>query len=173
MIEAWAEKLAISIKNANTRETSSIAVMTYALIIVINFLIPYTSAAIIGLLTGTLLETGFSIMMLVLVRAVSGGYHFQSSALCTLVTLSVAAGAPHLPFPEDWILLATGLCFILFAIFAPANIKGYARMPEKYFPVMKILSLFIVGSNFFIQSPTLTIILLLQALSLVIPNKRR
>ncbi|WP_051235915.1 accessory gene regulator ArgB-like protein [Paenibacillus pinihumi] len=172
MIESLAEKLAVKIKKTNEQDTVSIAVMKYALIIVINFLIPYTSALIIGIISGKFSETALSVLALILVRAVSGGYHFQSSTVCSIVTMLVAAAPPHIPFPEGWNLYITAISFVIFAIFAPANIKGYARMPEKYFPLMKVISLFIVGSNFIFQVPVFTMIFIVQALSLLFPNKR-
>jgi len=171
MIEAWAEKLAAAIKNQNERETASVNVMKYALIIVINFLIPYTSALLIGLLTGKPAETALSVAALIAVRACSGGYHFRSSTACTVVTTIAAAVPPHLPLPDAWTAPATAIGFLLFALFAPANIKGYARMPEKYFPLMKLASLIIAGANFLLQSPTVAVILLLQGVTLLIPNK--
>ena len=173
MIEAWAEKLAVSIKNSNEKQTGSVAVMQYALIIVINFLIPYSAAALVGLLTGQFTETLLAIAAFVLIRSVSGGYHLQSSTWCMVATLLVVALPPHLPFPQDGILYTSLFSLLLFAIFAPANIRGYARMPEKYFPLMKLVSLVLVGSNLILQSPTLAIIFLLQGISLCFPNKRR
>ncbi|MBJ6361610.1 accessory gene regulator ArgB-like protein [Paenibacillus sp. GCM10012307] len=172
MIDSLAEKLAIAIKKTNEKDTVSVGVMKYALIIVINFLIPYTSALMIGLISGKFAETALSVLALILVRAVSGGYHFQSSTVCSIVTMLVAAAPPHIPLPEGWNVFITAVSFILFAIFAPANIKGYARMPEKYFPLMKVISLFIVGSNFFFQLPVFTMIFIIQALSLLFTNKK-
>ncbi|XEC93907.1 accessory gene regulator ArgB-like protein [Paenibacillus tarimensis] len=171
MIEAWAEKLAISIKGANEKETASINVMKFALIIIINFLIPCMCALMVGLMTGKSVETAVSVLTFVLVRASSGGYHFQTSTVCTVVSTIVMAVPPHISFPDQWNIYVTGFAFILFLIFAPANIKGYARMPERYFLLMKIISLIIVGSNFILLSPLLTTVFLLQGISLLVPSK--
>lgn len=172
MIEAWAERMAISIKNTNEKGTVSIEVMKYALTIVINFMIPYSAAAVFGLLTGKFADTVLAIVAFILIRSASGGYHLQSSTGCMVLTFILSAAPPHLPFPSEWMVYATALSLLLAAILAPANIKGYARMPEKYFPLMKIVSLLIIGSNFIVHSPVLTIVFLLQAISLCIPNER-
>ncbi len=169
MIEVWAEKLAVLIKKSNEKETASVAVMKYALIIVINFLIPYTSALIFGWITGKFVETLICVFAIVLVRAVSGGYHFQSVTVCSIVTFLAASLPPHLSFPQEAVIYVNGISFILFALLAPANIKGYARMPEKFFLIMKGISLVIVGGNLILQLPLLTMVFALQALSLLFP----
>jgi len=171
MIETWAERLAISIKNANEKDTVSVQVMKYALTIVINFLIPYSMALVIGWLTNMFLETLVAVATLIAVRASSGGYHFRSTTACTIATAMVSVIPPHIYLSYEWTIYLTAIGFVLFALYAPANIKGYARMPEKYFPVMKWVSVIIAGSNFFIESPIIAIILLLQGVSLLFPNK--
>lgn len=166
MIEAWAEKIALSIKEANKEETTSVAVMKYALIIVINFLIPYTTALLVGLLTHRFAETLLAVVVFIFIRAFSGGYHFKSAIACVVVSACVTTIPPHLHLSDKWIVVFTAISFIAAAILAPAHIKGYARMPEKYFPLMKVISLFVIGSNFIIHSSTMAIIFLLQAISL-------
>lgn len=173
MIESWAEKLAVTIKGANESETSSIAVMKYALTIVINFLIPYTAALLIGFITGKPLETAISVLAIILVRASSGGYHFDSSSICIIVTAAAAAIPPHITLATSWSLILTAVSLLLFLIFAPANIKGYAQMPEKYFPAMKLAASAVVASNFLLQYPFLSIIYFLQGISLLFTNNRR
>lgn len=172
MIETMAERLAVWIKNANEKDTASVEVLKFALIIVINFLIPCTSALVIGAILGKPAETALAILAVVLIRAISGGYHFRSSAVCSIVTAIVMIVPPHIPLPDEWNLYITLFCLVLFAIFAPANMKGYARMPEKYFPLLKIASLLVVGSNLIWQSPILSIIFFIQAISLLVPNKK-
>lgn len=172
MIESMAEKLAVWIKSADEKDTASIEVLKFALIIVINFLIPCILSVIIGIITGKPVETTLAVLTIVIIRAISGGYHFRSSTTCTIVTTLAMSIPPHIPFPSEWSMHATLFCIILFAIFAPSHMKGYARMPEKYFPILKVASLIIVGSNLIWQSPLLSIIFLLQALSLLVPDKK-
>jgi accessory gene regulator B len=56
-------------------------------------------------------------------------------------------------------------------LLAPANIRGYARMPEKYFPIMKVLSLLIIGSNYIWSSSLLAVVFFIQGI-LLLPLRR-
>lgn len=171
MIEAWAEKIALRIKKANQQDTVSVGIMKYALIIVINFAIPFVTAIAIGVATGKAADTLLCFLALVLLRTVSGGYHFESAALCMVITTAMVAAPPHLAVPEPWLPYITGGSFILYGLLAPANIKGHTRISERYFPLMKLASLLLVSGNFILLSPTLTILIAVQALTLLIPNK--
>lgn len=172
MIEAWAERMAVSIKRSNEQETISVAVMKYALTIVINFLIPCVLVMLVGVISGRFSETLLSLCALVAMRAVSGGYHFNSMVACIGATIVVAAAPPHIPFPQEWIVYGNVVSLAVMAVLAPANIKGYARMPEKYFPLMRGVAVALVGCNFIIQSPTLVMIFLIQSFSLFFTNKK-
>ncbi|MEF3304061.1 accessory gene regulator ArgB-like protein [Paenibacillus sp. GYB003] len=166
MIEAWAEKMAVAIKRTNADETVSVPVMKYALIIVINYFIPVIASLTIGLITGKVGATACSILAFSLIRAFSGGYHFKSAVVCMAVTTAITAIPPHIALPAKWIVVLTAISFLLVAWLAPAGIRGYARMPEKYFPIMKAISLLIVGSNFMINSGLLAILFIIQGVSL-------
>src|SRR5262245_46009657 len=130
MIELMAEKIAITIKQANKEETASIAVMKFALIIVINFLIPVILALSAGIITGAWAETWLTIAAFVTLRMMSGGYHFDSPVPCMLVTTAVMAIPPHVMIPDNWCILFTSFSLVLFLFLAPANLKGYNTMPE-------------------------------------------
>ncbi|WP_158289288.1 accessory gene regulator B family protein [Paenibacillus flagellatus] len=172
MIEALAEKVAVSIKKADSRGTVSVAVMKYALIIVINFTIPVAASLAIGLVTDAFYWTSLTICAFTLLRAFSGGFHFRSPVLCMIATTVITATPAHFVLSKNLIILLTIIGLFLIAILAPANIKGYARMPEKFFPLMKMASIVIVGSNFFIQSSAFAILFFAQGLLLIFPFKK-
>lgn len=167
MIEVWAERIAYSIKRADKKGTASVAVLKYALTIVINYLIPVLLALCFGLLTNRLPETALSVFTFSLIRAASGGFHFKSSTTCMIVTTLICTIPPHIPITDMWSVIFTSISFIFVLIFAPANIKGYARMPERFFPIMKVISLILVGFNFVLNSHTFSIILIVQAILLL------
>lgn len=166
MIEAWAEKMAVAIKRVNNDETASVPVMKFALIIVINYIVPVIASLTIGWMTGKAGETALTILAFTLIRAVSGGYHFNSAVVCMAVTTAATAIPPHVPLPGGWALVLTSISFVLTAWMAPANIRGYARMPEKFFPLMKVASLLVVGSNFLFDSAFLAVLFTFQGVSL-------
>ncbi|MGG1313659.1 accessory gene regulator ArgB-like protein [Cohnella laeviribosi] len=171
MIETLAENLAIRIKRANREQTASVAVMKFALIIIINFCIPISASLLIGAVTGKVAETAIGIGFFILLRMISGGYHFASPIPCMLSTAAVTAIPPHLTFSELWTPVLTAGAFILVALLAPANMKGYNTMPEKYYPLLKFISMLIVASNFLLQSQTVAIVLAIQGLTLLFHNK--
>jgi Membrane protein putatively involved in post-translational modification of the autoinducing quorum-sensing peptide len=171
MVEALAERLAGKIKRANPDQTVSVPVMKFALIIVINFTIPIAASLAFGALTGKWLETLTAMIVFVALRMISGGYHFESPIPCMLVTFTIIAVPPHISLPEPWIYLLTAAALVLFTWLAPANMKGYNTMPEKYYPLLKIGSVLIVSCNFLFLSGTAAIVLAVQGISLLFRNK--
>lgn len=171
MIESVAERLAIKIKNANHAETTSVPVMKFALIIVINFVIPVLIAGLIGVFTGKLSETLLNIIVFVAIRMLSGGYHFEKPIPCILATTCIMSLPPHIDIAENAIWIINAASLLVFILLAPANMKGYNTMPEKYYPVLKAISTVIVASNFITLSPSLTLVIAVQAVSLLFQNK--
>ncbi|MFC3767691.1 accessory gene regulator ArgB-like protein [Paenibacillus sp. GCM10012303] len=171
MIEVWAGKLARTIKSANEQQTAHEAVLKYALTIVINFVIPVCASLLIGWITGQFLGTLLSLTAFTLLRAVSGGFHFKSANVCMIVTTCIISIPPHITIPGLWVPVFTSISFILAVLLAPANIRGYARMPEKYFPIMKVLSLLIIGSNYIWSSSLLAVVFFIQGI-LLLPLRR-
>lgn len=171
MIDAWAEKLAFTFKNINPEETASVPVMKFALTILLNYSISTFVSLTIGLLSGQFLNTVIAAASFMLIRIISGGFHFRSAELCLLTTISVISISPHIHHTENSMIALNMICFLIFSLFSPSNIKGYTRIPEKYFPALKILSLLMIGVNFMFFSPTVTTILTIQAILLLIPMK--
>jgi Membrane protein putatively involved in post-translational modification of the autoinducing quorum-sensing peptide len=171
MVEALAESLAIKIKQANPNQTVSVPVMKFALIIVINFTIPVFASLAFGALTGKWLETLTAMVFFIPLRMISGGYHFESPIPCMLVTFTIIAVPPHISLPDSWIYILTAAALILIAWLAPANMKGYNTIPEKYYPLLKISSVVIVSGNFLFLSGTAAIVLAVQGISLLFRNK--
>jgi accessory gene regulator B len=167
MIEALSEKIAISIKKSNEAETVSVAVMKFALIILFNFFIPVLLSLLIGLLTDRFGETLLSLTAFVLLRMSSGGYHFKSPIACMLSTLFVATVPPLIDLSREWSMLVTGVSLLLFLLLAPSNMRGYHTLPEKYYPVLKLLCVSMVAANFPINSDTVALVSLLQGISLL------
>lgn len=167
MIEALAGKIASKIKLANEQQTAHKDVLKFGLIIVINFTIPVGISMLVGWITGQFVGTLLSILAFTLLRISSGGFHFKSANVCSIVSILVITIPPHITLSDHWITICTAVSLLLIIIFAPANIRGYARMSEKYFPVMKFISALVVGSNFFLHSSTFAVVFLVQGLLLL------
>ncbi|TMV49479.1 post-translational modification of quorum-sensing peptide protein [Paenibacillus mesophilus] len=166
IIEAWSEKIAVSIKKVNENETVSVGVMKFALIIVFNFTIPFLISLCIGAIGGKFSDTLLAIAAFVMLRMLSGGYHFKSSTVCMLSMIVVAVIPPYIHFSELWTLIFTITSMVLVALLAPSNMRGYHRMPEKYYPLMRIASVLLVASNLVVASEIMALVYLLQAVSL-------
>ncbi|WP_372663457.1 accessory gene regulator ArgB-like protein [Cohnella sp.] len=171
MIESVAEKLAVRIKQANEEETASVAVMKFALIYVINFVIPLFIACMIGLATESWAETVFSICVYIPLRMMSGGYHLTAPVPCMLLTTAVMSVPPHIALSNNWTLILTVISLVIFALLAPVNMRGYNTMPEKYYPLLKAVAVLIIASNFLILSPTASLVFAIQGSSLFFRNK--
>jgi accessory gene regulator B len=171
MIEALSERLATKIKQANPEQTASIPVMKFGLTIIFNFLIPIVISLILGAIFGKLLETAFAAFLFSTLRMLSGGYHFTSPIPCMIAMIAIATIPPYLTLTPFWISAFTVCSLALVARLAPSNMRGYYKMPEKYYPLLKILSILLVGSNFFFASSVGALVFLLQAVSLLFQNK--
>lgn len=166
MIEAWSEKIAISIKNANEEQTVSVPLMKFALIILFNFFIPIIISILIGSIMGKITETLISICSFVILRMASGGYHFKSSLVCMLTMIVIALVPPHIPISENWAIILTIVSLVLVTLLAPSNMRGYNRMPEKYYPLLKTASVIIVASNLYVGSGVMALVFMIQGVSL-------
>ncbi|MGG0754121.1 accessory gene regulator ArgB-like protein [Brevibacillus laterosporus] len=167
MIEKTAEKIAISIKSAGGEETASIDVLRYALIIVLNGLFVIMVSLTCGWLTDKFIETLLMLLGFVTLRLVSGGIHLHSSALCTFVSILIFVTLPHVAINEQTSIYLLGISIILALLFAPSRIEGHSRIDKKYYPVLKLISIIIIGFDFFILSPALAKAFFIQSLSLI------
>jgi accessory gene regulator B len=167
MIESYAEKAAMSLKEINPEKTASVEVMKYGIIMAFNGLSVAFLALLGGWIGGHFEETLLTLAAFGLLRFASGGFHFESAGLCIVFSTLLMISIPYIPVKENWILILTAVSFILTAIFAPSGIEGQTRIDEKYFPLLKVLSILIVGSNFFLLSTTLSKIFFIQSLLLV------
>jgi accessory gene regulator B len=167
MLDSLANRIAISIKNANPEKTNSVEVLTFALILLINGLTSFAIALFIGALTGKFLLTALAIVSFVLLRFCSGGFHFQSSVTCTWVSSALFIIIPHIPINHTWVQILTVLSLLLILVYAPARIEQHSNIPRKYYPLLKCIALVLVGMNVIIQSPILTLAFFGQAVLLI------
>lgn len=171
MIESIAGKMAFSIKQANPDKTSSVEVMKFSLMIILNTVAIVVFSLIIGGITGRLWATAVTLFSFALLKQASGGRHLKSSEYCVLWSTVAMSLLPHIPIYESWVIWMTATSCILVLLFAPANMNKQARITEKFYPLLKMISLLIVASNFIFDSDTLAKVFILQA-TMLIPFKR-
>ncbi|MEJ8548131.1 accessory gene regulator ArgB-like protein [Brevibacillus borstelensis] len=167
MIESMAEQIAVSIKRANEKGTVSVEVMKFSLTIILNTAIILVLITIGGTLTGKLPETLCAFLAFAGLRIVSGGFHFNTALLCTLASTLLLVVIPHVPITKYWDILLLFLSLLLVGIYAPSNLEGHSRIGRERYPLLKGLSLVIVGMNFIWLNPILTKAFLAQSLLLI------
>jgi accessory gene regulator B len=166
MIDTLAERIAIHVNERNNNVVS-IAVMKFALIIIINILTIITTVLLLGLLTDKFKESALALMGFAMLRFFSGGLHVKSAAYCVLVSAILVSIIIYIPIPKEYELGIQIISSLLVLIFAPAHIENHIRIKKKYVPFLKIMSLCIVGSNFYWNSSILIKCFLLQSISLI------
>jgi accessory gene regulator B len=173
LIEGLAARLANTIKSANPENTASFAVLRYGIIILFNFLTTVFLSLAVGILLGKVEEFLLGLLVFMALRAVSGGYHFKSSMMCTLATTATVVIAAYISLPETVSIVVNALSCVLVLLFAPSRIERQSNIPTKFYPYLKMLSLLMVAANFAIQSDLLTVIFCLQCISLIHFTKER
>lgn len=166
IIEGWSEKIAISIKNMDRNGTASVPVMKFALIILFNYSIPVVISLVIGAFCGTFGSTLLSLLTFTVIRMLSGGYHFKSSTICMTAMIIVGVIPPFISISGEWVFILNFMSIILVLWLAPSKMRGYHRMPEKYYPLMKVASALLISTNFAIASEIMALVFAVQALSL-------
>lgn len=146
-------------------EGSSREVLKYGLIVMLNQCIVVSSVLLVGLMTERFLISLVIVSIFSLLRYVSGGLHFQSPMVCIVFSTFFLLASIYIPV-EYWY---NGLAFnlvalIILSITAPSGIKR-SRIDKKYYPVLKLISICIVASNFLIQSPEIATAFFLQSLT--------
>ncbi|MCR8981597.1 accessory gene regulator ArgB-like protein [Brevibacillus laterosporus] len=171
MIDIIAKKIAIAIKRANPNETASIEVLQYALVILIGSFVTIFISLSIGVATDKFKETALVLFSFALLRFFSGGYHFSTSMQCSMTTIIFSILLPHIPISNTVSMILLYVSIIVTAVYAPSGIERQSRIPKKYYPALKIISILIVSSNLIIGSPLITKAFFLQALTLILGRR--
>jgi len=167
LIDALAGKIAVKLKEANPEETASVEVMKFALFGIIHNTLTFATALIVGLCLGQLLETLIAAISFMILRFVSGGYHFKTPLSCLLFSSFVFVTIPFISINELWYWVINSITLLLVLIFAPSNIREHIRVSEKFFPLFKIISVIIVGVSLLLHNPIVTLAFFIQAITLI------
>lgn len=167
-----AYKVAIRIKRANPEGTSSVEIMQYSLGIILNTLFILLATAFIGIITGHLSEFMTFLFSFSLLRLSSGGFHLKTAYACNIVSVLLSTLIPFFfNFSGQPLLIINCISLIIMVMFAPNPDKN-AQLPRKLYPALKLTSIILVVSNFFILSSVIGLAFLVQSLT-VIPWERR
>jgi accessory gene regulator B len=172
MVEALASRIAMKLKEIEPEKTQSVAVMKFALEAIINTAITISFITVIALVTNSVSETFIALGAYGVLRFFSGGLHLRSSLNCSLVSTMLISASPHIYINQQWTIIASIVALILILIYAPANMEGHARIPTKYFPALKWISIAIICTNFIWFSSTIAIVFLIQAVTTISIRRR-
>lgn len=167
MIEAIALRWAQWMKDTVPEHPTSIAVIKFALQLLIGAALTLAFAIILSLFTGKTAETLLVLLSFGMLRAVSGGFHFKSALACVITTVLASNILAYSTFEYTTILILNGTSVLLALLFAPSRIERQTRIPKKYYPMLKVISLLIISTNFIIMSPILASTFSLQAITLL------
>ncbi|QHW35754.1 hypothetical protein GZH47_33210 (plasmid) [Paenibacillus rhizovicinus] len=174
MIEKWSEKSAIAIKRMNPEQTHSIAVLTYGFTVLLNGFLTLFACIIFGAITGHFTETLISLLTFIMLRQISGGYHLRSALSCCLFSVTIFLLIPWIHVANENILYAMDICsLVLAAVYAPSNIRNQSNIPERFYPLLKYLSVLLIAIGSLLRSEVVSITILVQCLLLIRKPERR
>ncbi|MBY3623764.1 accessory regulator AgrB [Acinetobacter sp. CUI P1] len=167
MIEFVAGRMAEGIKHRAPDHPASLAVLKHALAVLINTVSIITFSLVAATVTGHLKETVTILISFAMLRMVSGGLHLKTGSMCVLVTTSLFFAISYVDFNARGILVLNIASVILALLFAPSGIEKQSRIPPKYYPLLKVVSVLMISSNFLIGSSTIAACFFVQALTLI------
>ncbi len=167
MIGKISNEIAGYLKKQEPENTPSIAVMAYSLYIILHATITTFFIIFVALFLDSFTVTAYTLLYFIILRFFAGGYHLHSSLLCTVLSVLLICAAPLIHIPLEWLPYLIGVNLLFIIIYAPRNIKGYARIPEKYYSYMKLVSLAVVASNLYWLDASLVTVSLFHAILLI------
>jgi accessory gene regulator B len=170
MIDNMAHRIAVLIKKNVPDHPTSIAVMQHSLSFLLNTIFIISFSLIIALFTDKIGETALALFAYAILRQVSGGAHLKSGVLCVVVSTLMIAVISLLSFNSEIVLIINLLSVTLALLLSP-KIHRRTRIKPKYYPLLKIISVLIISTNFFFESPVLASTFFIQSLSLI-PGRR-
>lgn len=169
MIENVSKGLATFLKRNGSHVSHE--VLTYAFANILNIFFVTTSSITIGFISGRPIDTIVSLLAFGVIRHFSGGLHAKTMDQCFIASTMVIVVPPHIVLSSSAIIATTVACLMIFILFAP-NITEDLNNAKDNKIRNKVISAVLVGINLYVQSSTLALIYLAQAL-LIIPYSRK
>lgn len=167
MIHLMADRIAAGIKRTAPDHPASVAVLRYSIALLLNAVLIISLTLLLSALTGRTYEVLIILVSFALLRQVSGGIHLNSGMKCVLSTTVLFTVLSLIELSSTYVLVLNGIAAALCLIYAPSRIQQQTRIPVKYYPLLKLLSVLIVCSNFLIMSPVLSLSFIAQSMLLI------
>ncbi|CAI6023956.1 Accessory gene regulator protein B [Paenibacillus sp. JJ-100] len=168
MIEVAAGRIARHIKSVVPNHPVPEDSMRHSLIIILNFVSVVVLTVLAGLATGRLDEAVMLLKCFAFLRLFSGGLHLQTSMGCAIITAGTATALSMLSIGTGFSGTLTVISMLIMLIYAPSGIENQTRIPERFYPALKVISFLVVASNLWFGSSMAAIAFFVQALTLVI-----
>ncbi|MGG0812492.1 accessory gene regulator B family protein [Paenibacillus alvei] len=169
MIEKISKFLAAFLRHNGSHVSHE--VLTYAFANILNIFFVTTSSITIGFISGRPIDTIVSLLAFGVIRHFSGGLHAKTMDLCFIVSTLIIVVPPHIMLSTNAVLGISIFGLICYILFAP-NVTEYLSSTNDHKVRNKLISVLMVGANIYIQSSTLALVYLAQAL-LIIPHSRK
>jgi accessory gene regulator B len=170
MIEALSQKISGYVYRHNDRGHVSQEVMKFALVSLLSTTFTIVLSLIIGLIDGKFLLTVLSLAAIAVMRNLTGGYHFKSTAACIIVSAGVITLIPFIPVSPIAFYIMSIISLLLVIGYAPSNLRGVSRLTESNLKAMKWVAVLLILSNFLLTSDIISLAFFIQAVSLL-PGK--
>ena len=167
MIEKLAFRIAKYLKRVEPEKTASVEVMKFSLEALINVLITFLFVLTIGIIFGKSIESIIGLASFAFLRFFSGGIHLRTAIQCSFMSTILISISPHIPLSLFGGRIIILISLIIVILFAPSNIEDHARIPKKYFPVLKLISALIVALGFVVPNSTFIVVCFIQALTII------
>ncbi|QUL57604.1 accessory gene regulator B family protein [Paenibacillus tritici] len=167
MIEHLARLIARKIKKEAPDHHASMEVMEFSLSILINAAMILLFTLLISVITDRVFEAIVALIAFPILRQMSGGFHLKTGMGCVLFTTVLMTAISYSNFSESTIVVLGIISLLLAIIYAPSGIENQSRIPKKYYPLLKVISIIIISTNFFILSPIIASAFFVQTLTLI------
>ncbi|ANE48334.1 hypothetical protein SY83_20915 [Paenibacillus swuensis] len=163
IIDSTAQNIARSIRKHYPEAGSEIA-LRYSLSLIINSTTSMVLIFIISILTHRFYEAVIVLATFLLLRYFTGGVHLNSSLACCLFSVILLSSITFAEFNYYFLgVLFNIIAIIIFLIKAPEGIENISRIDRRYYPLLKLISILIVSTNFIISSSLLSLVFITQA----------
>ncbi|WP_445935348.1 accessory gene regulator ArgB-like protein [Paenibacillus sp. FSL L8-0463] len=167
MVDNLALSIARKIKNTVPDHPSSVDVLKYALIVILNTMFGIVLSLLISILTGKMNEVIVIILSFAVLRQISGGYHIKSSDGCVIFSVFLFTSLSLISLNSITILILNCSSVLLALFFSPSKIDEQSKIPRKYYPYLKIMSVLLITINFYLQSSIIALAFFSQCISLI------
>jgi accessory gene regulator B len=167
MIEQVSLRIASRIWNANPSETASIAVMKYALSIILSSLMITTLSLGIGLIFSLFYEVLLCLLIIGGLRMVCGGRHLKSLDNCVVVSVVICTGVPIITdlIPSNTYFIV--LIHICSTFFIYRYWESRYAWNEYVHAFVKVATIFAVNFNLLLQNGVIAYAVLIVSVAMI------